>query len=78
MHTELIEDLLDGVRVAVLKLDRIACALEQAVSAPTYVDQYENDTSIPPPAKPSWKASSVELGGNPGVRGSALPRGRAE
>ena len=29
MHTELLECLLDEVRAAVLKLDRIACALEE-------------------------------------------------
>jgi len=73
MHTELIEDLLDEVRVAVLKLDRIACALEQAVSAPTYVDQHGNYRQ----AKPSWEAPSGEVGGK-GWTYSGLPRGRAE
>jgi len=40
MHTELIEDLLDEVRAAVLKLDRIACALERLTQPPPFVDQY--------------------------------------
>jgi hypothetical protein len=63
MHTELIEDLLDEVRVAVLKLDRIACALEQAVSAPTYVDQYGNYRQPKPPCLPDiWLARQLERG----------------
>ena len=40
MHTEAIEDLVEEVRIAILKLDRIACALEQLTQPPTFVDQY--------------------------------------
>ena len=40
MHTEAIEDLVEEVRVVILKLDRIACALEQLTQPPTFVDQY--------------------------------------
>ena len=40
MHTEAIEDLVKEVRIAILKLDRIACTLEQLTQPPTFVDQY--------------------------------------
>ena len=40
MHTEAIEDLVEEVRIVILKLDRIACAIEQLTTSPTFVDQY--------------------------------------
>ena len=46
MHTEAIEDLVEEVRVAVLKLDRIACALEQLTQPPTFVDPDRRNPTI--------------------------------
>jgi hypothetical protein len=40
MHTEAIETLVEEVRLAILKLDRIAYALEKLTQPPTFVDQY--------------------------------------
>ena len=50
MHTEAIEDLVEEVRVVILKLDRIACALEQLTNQltqpPTLVDPDRRNTTI--------------------------------
>ncbi len=62
MHTEAIEDLVEEVRIAILKLDRIACAVEQLTQQSTVVDKYA-DYRQPRP-DPVWA--------------SQLDRGRAE
>jgi len=63
MHTEAIEDLVEEVRIAVLKLDRIACALEQLTQPPTFVDQYAAYRQPKPPCLPDiWLASQLNSG----------------
>ena len=63
MHTEAIEDLVEEVRVAILKLDRIACALEQLTQPRDFVDQYAPYRQPKPPCLPDiWLASQLERG----------------
>ncbi len=59
MHTEAIEDLVEEVRIVILKLDRIACALERLTPPPAFANQYPN--YIQP--RPNWTVgSNVERG----------------
>ena len=68
MHTELIEDLVDEVRTVVLKLDRIACALERLHA--------ERDGQLQTRGRQMEREATRPL--NHWTYGSQIERGRAE
>jgi len=73
MHTELLACLLDEVRTVVLKLDRIACALEEIDYAAQHPLMKVNTDPAPRPHGDHYPYMGVDY-----FYASQLDRGRAE